>query len=89
MVKLVAAVLAVTAMPPTSVARVLLHVVPPIVTESSTVRRIWLAAVTAVVFTTSVGFMPVGIATAPALADAHTAGDAPFAQLVDVSIFCA
>ena len=40
-------------------------------------------------FTTSVGLTPVGIATDPALADPHTAGEAELAQLVELRIFCA
>ena len=51
---------------------------------SSTVKLIWLFAVTALVFTTSVGFVPVGSATLPAAADAHTAGEAELEQLVVV-----
>ena len=82
-VKLVPAVLAVT----TGCVRVdsvVLQVVPPIVRLSSMLSMIRLLAVTAEVFTVSVGFVPVGTATAPAAAEPHTAGDAPFAQLVPV-----
>ena len=84
-VKEVAAVRAVTTRGvPTRVAKVELHVVPLMVTESSTCRLISLFAVTAVEFTTSVLPVPVGKATAPMGALPQTAGDAPFAQFETV-----
>jgi len=86
MVKLVPAVRAVTAKPPTSVARVLLQVVAAIVRLSSGSRKISLLAVTAEVLTTSATLdTPVGIATAPAAADPQTAGDAELEQFVAVA----
>ena len=81
--KLTPGVRAVTAKPPTRVASVLLHVTPPIVSESSEVRVIRLLAVTAVVFTTTV-VASRAITTAPAADDPQTAGDAALAQLVAV-----
>ena len=58
-----AAVRAVTAIPPTRVAKVLLHVTLSLVPSvSSDVRNIWLLAVTAVVLTVSAMLtVPVGI----------------------------
>lgn len=83
-VKLVAAVRAVTT-GFSSVDNVVLQVTPSFVPRlSSTVKSIWLFAVTAVVFTTRVGLVPVGKATLPDDAAAHTAGDAPDEQLVAV-----
>jgi hypothetical protein len=64
---------------------VVLQVTPSLVPKlSSTVSRIMLFAVTAVVFTWRVGLVPVGSATVPAAADAHTAGDALLEQLFAV-----
>jgi hypothetical protein len=82
-VKLVPGVRAVTAKPPTKVASVLLQVVAAIVKLSSGVRTISEVAVTAVVLTTRATLVtPVGIATAPAGAAAHTAGEAELVQFV-------
>lgn len=80
-VKLVPAVRAVTT-GFVSVESVVLQVVEAIVKLSSTVRVILLFAVTAVVLTTNVGFVPVGSATAPVGADPQTAGEAPLEQFV-------
>ena len=64
---------------------VVLHVTPSFVpNDSSTVKIIWLFAVTALVFTTSVGLVPVGNATLPDGAEEQTAGDALDEQLVVV-----
>src|ERR1700689_2702313 len=85
-VKLVPGVLAVIAEPPTRVASVLLHVADPGAVVSSVHRKMRLFAVTAVVFTISVGLTPVGIAAAPAGAAPHTAGLAALEQFVVVAI---
>ena len=80
-VKLVPAVRAVIAVPPARVANVLLHVtlsaVPSVL---SGVKKIFEVVAILVVSTTSVGLVPVGIATNPAEAAPHTAGEAALAQ---------
>lgn len=73
---LVPGVLAVTAIPPTNVASVLLHVVLGTVRESSAVSLMRLFAVTAVVLIVKVGLTPMGNATAPSGADPQTAAKA-------------
>ena len=83
MVKLVAAVLALTFMSPAAVA--VLQVTPSLVPkESSRVKRIWLFAVTAVVLTTTV-LDPAATTTEPAAADEHAAGEADDEQLAAVA----
>lgn len=81
--KLVAAVRAVTTMAPLGsvVLQVTLSAVPRL---SSSLKNIWLLAVTAVVFTTSVGLVPAAIATKPDECPAQTAGEAELAQAVAV-----
>ena len=80
-VKLVPPVLAETTGSTMRDASVELQVIPNLVPNvSSDCTKIWLLAVTAVVFTTRVAFVPVGTATLPAAADPHTAGDALLEQ---------
>jgi hypothetical protein len=82
----VPAVRAETVKPPTNVATVELHVTPSFVPSvSSVITKIWLLAVTAVVFTTmELDTAFVGSAALPAAADPHTAGDAELEQFVAV-----
>src|ERR1700734_4281111 len=86
MVKDVPAVRAEIVRPPTSVATVELHVTPNFVLSvSSDWTKIWLLAVTAVVFTTiELETALVGSAALPAAAEPQTAGDAELEQLVAV-----
>ena len=85
----VPAVRAETVNPPTSVATVELQVTPSFVPSvSSVVNKIWLLAVTAVVFTTmELETAFVGRATLPAAAAPQIAGEAELEQLPVVVIF--